>query len=211
MADRVEVHDPFRDTTQQHAADMMGMYVFLGTEIMLFGGIFAVILWVRLVHPEEVVEASKRMHIFIGAINTAVLLTSSLAVAVAVVCARAAMGRRAALSLAGAALLGFAFLGLKALEYWKEYRDGLLPAVSEPQRFSGPIEHLFMNLYLVATGLHAVHVTIGIVLLAGLVVRLTRGSLEMPGRAVVVENCGLYWHLVDVIWVFIYPALYLAR
>jgi cytochrome c oxidase subunit 3 len=187
------------------------MYVFLGTEIMLFGGVFAAIFVARLLHPAEVVEASKRMHLFVGAINTAVLLTSSLAVALAVLSARAAMARRSAAFLVGAALLGLTFLGLKAFEYSEEYREGLLPIFSDTPRFSSPAEQLFMNLYLLATGLHAVHVTIGIALLAGLAVRLARNSLRLPNRTIVVETCGLYWHLVDVIWVFLYPALYLAR
>jgi cytochrome c oxidase subunit 3 len=211
MADRVEVSEPFQGPAQQREAAMMGMFVFLGTEIMLFGGIFAAIFVVRVLHTEEVVEASKQLHVFIGGINTAVLLTSSLAVALAVHSARAAMVRRSAAQLAGAALLGLAFLGLKAFEYWEEYRDGLLPIFSDPPRFSNPAEHLFMNLYFLATGLHAVHVTIGIVLLAGVAVRLVLNSLRLPNRTVVVEASGLYWHLVDVIWVFLYPALYLAR
>ncbi|MDW6023553.1 cytochrome c oxidase subunit 3 [Mesorhizobium sp. BAC0120] len=211
MADRVDVSEPFQAPAQQREAAMMGMFVFLGTEIMLFGGIFTAIFVARLLHTEQVVEASKRMHVFIGGINTAVLLTSSLAVALAVHSARARKARRSAALLAGAALLGLAFLGLKAFEYWEEYRDGLLPIFSDPPRFSTPAEHLFMNLYFLGTGLHAVHVTIGIVLLTGVAVRLVLNSLRLPDRTVVVEASGLYWHLVDVIWVFLYPALYLAR
>ena len=100
---------------------------------------------------------------------------------------------------------------MKGYEYGLEYRDGLLPAVSDPERFSRPVEHLFMDLYFIATGLHAVHVSIGILLLAGLAWRVWQGWLALPRRAVVVEISGLYWHLVDVIWVFLYPVLYLAR
>jgi cytochrome c oxidase subunit 3 len=211
MADHSLVREPYRDARQQHEAAMMGMYVFLGTEIMLFGGLFAAILVVRALHPHEVVEASMRMHIFLGAINTGVLLTSSLAVALAVQAARAAMTRAAAAFLLAAVGLGLVFLSLKAMEYVREYHDGLLPVFGAPTRFSGPVEHLFMNLYLVATGLHAIHVTIGLVLLGALALRTALGGLLLPQRAVVVEVCGLYWHLVDVIWVFLYPVLYLAR
>jgi len=77
--------------------------------------------------------------------------------------------------------------------------------------FSSPIEQLFMNLYLVATGLHAAHMTVGIAILAGLAWRIGRRSLPLPGQAVTVAVCGLYWHLVDIVWVFLYPVLYLAR
>lgn len=211
MTDGVELHEPFHDAAQQRDADMLGMYVFLASEIMLFGGLFAVAFVLRLLHPHEVVAASKQLHVYIGAINTAILLTSSLCVALALPAARGGARRWAALLLGGAALLGVAFLGLKAFEYSLEYRDGLLPGVNDPGRFSGPVEHLFMDLYLVATGLHAIHVTIGIALLTGLAWRIRQGWLPLPQRAVVVEMSGLYWHLVDVIWVFLYPVLYLAR
>ncbi|OHV80981.1 cytochrome c oxidase subunit 3 [Ensifer sp. LCM 4579] len=211
MSENVQRHEPYRDARQQHEADMMGMYVFLSTEVMLFGGIFLAIFVLRLQHPEAFVEASKRMHVFIGAFNTAVLLTSSLAVAIAVHGARQGAARLSTALFGGAAGLGVVFLGLKALEYRKEYEDGLLPVVSDPGRFSSPIEHLFMNLYLVATALHATHLAIGILLLAGLAWRIGRGNLKLPERAIVVVICGLYWHFVDVVWVFLYPVLYLAR
>jgi cytochrome c oxidase subunit 3 len=211
MTEHVQVHEPYGEAGQQHDADMMGMYLFLGTEIMLFGGLCAVILIYRNIHPEEVVAASRKLHLWIGAINTLVLLTSSLAVAAAVHAARAARHRSAAAWLATAALLGLAFLGIKGFEYFKEYQEGLLPLLSQPARFSGPVDQLFMNLYLFATSLHAIHLTIGIALVAGLAWRLYRYRLPLPRQAVTVEMTGLYWHLVDVVWVFLYPFLYLAR
>lgn len=166
---------------------------------MLFGGVFAAIFVMRGLHPQEFVAASKKMHLWIGAANTLVLLTSSLAVALAVAWARAGGARRAAGLLSGAAGLGLVFLGLKVVEYWLEYRDGLLPALSRPTHFSGPVEQLFMNAYLVATGLHAFHLSVAIGLLASLVWRIHWRSLPLPNRAVTVETCGLYWHLVDVV------------
>lgn len=211
MTERVQIHEPFHDAAQQHEADMLGMYVFLATEIMLFGGLFATIYVTRALNPQEVVEASKRMHVGIGAVNTAVLLTSSLLVALAVVAARAGRARRVVLLLGGAVLLGLLFLGLKIYEYSLEYADGLLPVLSDPGRYSGPVEHHFLNLYLAATGLHAVHLTIGLLLLSGLAWRIGRAGLTLPHRAVTVEACGLYWHFVDVVWVFLFPALYLVR
>jgi cytochrome c oxidase subunit 3 len=191
------VDQPYSTATQQREAAVMGMYVFLGTEIMLFGGLFAVSLGLRLCHPREFVEASRHLHLWIGAANTAVLLTSSAAVALAVQAARAQQARAIRWLLLLAALLGAAFLAIKAYEYATEYREGLLLGGAGVQR-------LFMDLYLVSTGLHAVHVTAGIVL-------LTTVAMAAPRRAVVVENAGLFWHLVDAIWVFLYPVLYLAR
>ena len=211
MSDRVQVHDPYQEAGQQHEADMMGMYLFLATEIMLFGGLCTVIVIYRFLHPQEVVEASRQLHLWIGAINTVVLLTSSLAVAAAVKAAQAAHHRMSATWLAGAASLGLGFLGLKAIEYHEEYMEGLLPILGDPPRFAGPVEQLFMNLYLFSTALHAIHLGIAIALVAILAWRLWRRRIPLPGQAVTIEVSGLYWHLVDIVWVFLYPILYLAR
>ncbi|MDY0884419.1 cytochrome c oxidase subunit 3 [Dongia soli] len=211
MAERVEVHEPFADPAQQHAADMLGMYIFLASEIMLFGGLFAVLFVCRILHPQEIAAASKELHLWIGGINTAILLTSSLAVAIAVQMARQGSRGAVIISIVTAAALGSGFLILKGIEYRLEYSDGLLPGFSTAAKFANPAAHLFMNIYLISTALHALHLSIGILLLAGLVWRLLRGSLPLPKRASVVEVSGLYWHLVDVIWIFLYPALYLVR
>ncbi|MEA1648234.1 cytochrome c oxidase subunit 3 [Nitrospirillum sp. BR 11164] len=194
-----------RDTT------LMGMYLFLASEIMLFGGLFAVALALRLLHPQEVVAASRRLHYGIGAANTVVLLTSSLAVALAVAAAEMGKVKGTAAGLLAAAGLGLGFLALKAVEYGMEIREQLLPAFTPAEAFESPSAHLFMDLYLVATTLHVVHVTVGVGLLAGLAWRVHRRSLTLPRSAMGVEVVGLYWHLVDVIWVFLYPVLYLVR
>ncbi|HEY1384746.1 MAG TPA: cytochrome c oxidase subunit 3 [Dongiaceae bacterium] len=210
MTEQIELHEPFVEAEQQRQSDLLGMFVFLGTEVMLFGGLFAVAFALRIQHAHEYAESSRHLHVWIGAINTAILLTSSLLVALAVSEAHRAMHRRAALLLAGAAALGIAFLGMKAVEYGKEYAEGVLPAVGS-LHFADRFEHLFMNLYFISTALHALHVTVGILLLAVIGVRLWRGGLPLPGRVMPVELTGLYWHLVDVIWIFLYPVLYLAR
>jgi cytochrome c oxidase subunit 3 len=216
MVDRAEARqpradEPYVDAGQQHAAGMMGIYVFLATELMLFGGLFAVAFAIRILHAEDYIAASKRLHVWIGFSNTVVLLTSSLAVALAVQAGRAGQARRAASWLAAAAALGLAFLAIKGVEYRIEYGEGLLPAVSDPTHFATPVQHRFMDLYLIATGLHAVHLLIGILLLAGVAIRLAGRTLPLPRRIIVVEVAGIYWHFVDVVWVFLYPALYLAR
>lgn len=211
MANRLVVKEPYDEARQQHEADTLGMYLFLASEIMLFGGLIAAILINRLRHPQEFAAASERMHLWIGAGNTVLLLTSSLLVALAVQAARAGRARRTSAWFAAAALLGLGFLALKALEYGLEYEAGLLPHLSWPTDFANPFERLFMNLYLIATGLHALHLTIGIAMLCWYAWRLRRGRLAMPQRAVTVEMAGLYWHLVDVVWIVLYPLLYLAR
>jgi cytochrome c oxidase subunit III len=211
MTDRLDVHEPYVEARQQRDADMMGIYIFLATEMMLFGGLFAVAYVIRLQHPAEYIEASKRLHVWFGAINTAVLLTSSLAVAFGVQATRAGRDRHAAVALLAAAALGIAFLAIKGMEYATEYGEGLLPLPGAATRFASPVEHQFMNLYLIATVLHGIHLTIGILLLAGVAVSMARRPWQPTNRAMVVTVAGIYWHFVDVVWVFLYPALYLAR
>jgi cytochrome c oxidase subunit 3 len=211
MADTTEIREPYSEAGQQHEAGMMGMYLFVATEAMLFGGLFVTAFVLRWMHPVDFVAASRQLHIWIGTINTAILLTSSLLVAIAVQMSNTGPTRLAVLSLFGSSLLGIGFLGMKAYEYSQEYAEGLLPAISYPTRFTSPAAHQFMDLYLIATGLHAIHLTIGIFLLLSLAWRIHGRSLRLPGRAIIIETIGIYWHFVDVVWIFLYPVLYLAR
>lgn len=211
MAETTRVTEPYGDARQQHDAAMMGMYIFLGSEVMLFGGIFLMAAYLRLVHSGEVVAASKEMHFVIGAINTAILLTSSFSIAMAVEAGRQGDRRPAARWLGGAILLGLGFLGLKATEYALEYSENLLPIANHSMKIATPVQHLFMDLYLVATGLHALHMLVGLGLLAGLALALSRRWIDVPERAIVLITIGLYWHFVDVVWIFLYPVFYLAR
>ena len=204
------VREPYDDPGRQAQAAMMGIYIFIGTETLLFGGLFLTIAWLRLEHPDQVVEASKTMRWMIAGANTAILLTSSAAVAMAADCAKG--GRTgAAWWLAVAILLGMGFLGLKAYEYALELEEGLLPVFASATALREPTHRLFMDLYLVATGIHAVHLSIGIVLMTALVFGILLNKMPLPQRAIVVIVCGIYWHFVDVVWIFLYPLLYLAR
>jgi cytochrome c oxidase subunit 3 len=211
MADYTGLKAPYSEAGQQHDAGMMGMYLFIATEVMLFGGLFATAFVLRWMHPADFVAASKQLHLWIGGINTAILLTSSLLVAIAVRAGREGSAKTAVPALLGGGLLGLGFLGMKAYEYSLEFNDGLLPAISYPTRFATPAAHQFMDFYLISTGLHAFHLTVGVLLLLTLAWRIRRQSLRLPGRAVVVEAVGIYWHFVDVVWIFLYPVLYLAR
>lgn len=211
MHSGLELREPYVDPGQQHAAVMMGIYIFLATELMLFGGLFPVALAIRIQHGPDYIAASRQLHVWIGTINTAVLLTSSFAVALAVHAARSGKPRQVIRRLGIAVLLGLGFLGIKAVEYRKEYGEGLLPGLSDPERFASPVHRQFMDLYLIATSLHAVHLLIGLGILAVLMLRLARRTLAVPDRSIVVAVGGVYWHLVDVVWIFLYPALYLAR
>ncbi|WP_210204599.1 cytochrome c oxidase subunit 3 [Microvirga sp. 17 mud 1-3] len=211
MSDQPAAHSPYAEPAQQREADLLGMYIFLVTEIMLFGGFLTAVYVVRVLHPEEASSAAKHLNLWLGSLNTAVLLTSSLAMALAVQLSREGKFRATSAWLCLTVALGLVFLAIKSVEYYQEYAEGLMPLSDGMRPLSKPGEQLFFNFYLVGTGLHALHLTIGIILVSGLAWRVARSETPLPRRAVTVEIVGLYWHLVDVVWVFIYPIFYLAR
>ncbi|BBC72779.1 conserved hypothetical protein [Altererythrobacter sp. B11] len=206
MADSAGLKEPFHQIGRQHEADRFGMLVFLASELMLFGGIFAAAMALRIRDGADYVAAAGHLKLWLGTANTAILLTSSLFAALAVEATRAGQARWTGRALVAAAVLGLAFLGVKGFEYAAEYSEGLMPATAIAH-FDGRIEQLFMDLYYLATGLHALHVSLGILLLAG--AAWSRRARE-DRAAVLVGNVALYWHLVDVVWIFLYPTLYLA-
>jgi cytochrome c oxidase subunit 3 len=199
----------FDDPLQQREAATLGMWVFLATEILLFGGLFAGLTAYRTMYLPAFEAASHHLELWNGTLNTAVLLTSSLTMALAVRSAQLGAKKPTALLLLGTAGLGAVFLGFKLLEYYHHYQHGLVPGAMF--RYEGPYPdqvQLFFVFYYVMTGLHAVHLTIG------LGVTLTLAALAWLGRYsrayhTPVEMGGLYWHLIDVVWVFLYPMLYL--
>lgn len=191
-----------------HDSNRLGMYLFLASEVMLFGGLVAVLVAYRIVHPEHMAAASQRLDLLLGTVNTAVLLTSSACVAAAAAMAHDGRHRATLWWLIAATVLGLAFLAIKGVEYAKEYAEGLMPGVGPEAHGLAPQELLFFHIYFAGTGLHALHLTVGAALLGGLA---TRHLLGRPPTAEAVEICGLYWHLVDVIWVVLFPALYLVR
>jgi cytochrome c oxidase subunit 3 len=207
MPDARAVQPQFSTLERQDDADRFGMLIFLATEVLIFGGIFAVAFALRAEHAEYA-QASKQMHYWLGGINTAVLLTSSALVALMVEAVRAGRARLAGWLTGGAIALGLAFIAIKFTEYALEYRDGVIPHLS-PGHLHGGVQTLFMDLYFVATGLHAIHVTVGLCLLGSLLWPFARARRD--STAVLAGNAALYWHLVDIVWIFLYPTLYLAR
>jgi cytochrome c oxidase subunit 3 len=201
-------HEPFADIGRQGEADRLGMIIFLASETMLFGALIVALLALRTWEPEAFAATSRRLLLPAGAANTAVLLTSSLLVAIAAQARKVDRHRLAAALFAAAAVLGVVFLAIKGSEYRIDYLEGLMPGAGPKQDFASPGARMFMDGYFVATGLHAFHVLVGIALLAGCGWRL-RGA--QPPSRVAVENIGLYWHLVDIVWVFLFPILYLSR
>jgi cytochrome c oxidase subunit 3 len=199
----------FDSLDQQNEASSLGMWVFLVTEILFFGGAFLAYIVYRSAYPEAFAGASHHLDITLGAINTAVLIFSSLTMAVAVRSAQ--LGRRNAtvLFLLATMLLGSAFLVIKVIEYGHKFRDNLFPGPGfvYPE---GPARQaeLFFSIYFAMTGLHALHMIIGIGLL-GVLVLMARKRRFTPEYYSPVENIGLYWHFVDIVWIFLFPLLYL--
>ena len=199
----------FESLEQQKEASTLGMWVFLVTEILFFGGLFLAYTIYRWQNARGFAHASHHMDILLGTVNTVVLICSSLTMALAVHSAE--KGRRKPLMgyLAATMLLGAGFLGIKAIEYTEHIRHHLLPgpAFRYPGPDARPAE-IFFSLYFAMTGLHALHMIIGIGLLAVLLVLARRGRFT-PGYFAPVEISGLYWHFVDIVWIFLFPLLYL--
>jgi cytochrome c oxidase subunit 3 len=185
------------------------MWVFLSTEVLFFGGLFLLYAAYRYSYPVGFVDAARHTDIAIGATNTALLLTSSFAVAWAVAAIAAGARRLVTVLLVVAALLGITFLSLKAFEYLNEYREHLVPGVDfafTGQNTTGA--ELFFVFYFIATSLHAIHVSIGIGALATMAWRVERRSLTARDHAPLTVT-ALYWHFVDAIWIFLFALIYL--
>jgi cytochrome c oxidase subunit 3 len=200
----------FDTLEQQKESVSLGMWMFLVTEILFFGGMFLVYLVYRTRYPEAWTAGSFELDILLGGVNTAVLILSSFTMAMAVWSAQ--MGRRQPLIgfLLATMALGTAFLVIKAFEYTAKFQHHLVPGPAF--HYEGAADprnvELFFSTYFVMTGLHALHMIIGIGLLAWLVIWAAKGRFS---RAYYnpVDMTGLYWHFVDIVWIFLFPLLYL--
>jgi cytochrome c oxidase subunit 3 len=209
LASIAPIAEQFHGAEQQRTADSLGMWLFLVSEVMLFGGFFMTLMFYRAGYPEAAREASLHFSWKLGGLNTAVLLTSSFTMAAAVAAARHGLRRWAVRCLLATAALGVAFLVIKGIEYGVDIHDGLLPGPAPSEPLKNPAAQIIVNLYYVSTALHGLHLFGGVVMVSGLAWRIERGRAPLPERAVTVEMMGLYWHFVDVVWVFLYPTLYL--
>ena len=204
-----ELQHHFDTMDQQREASSFGMWVFLVTEILFFGGLFTAYTVYRHQYSRAFAEASRHLDIALGTFNTAVLIVSSLTMALAVW--SASVGRRKGIIvfLLLTMALGGVFLGVKAVEYSHKFHDHLVPGPSF--QFPGPdarAAEIFFSLYFTMTGLHAAHMVIGIGILTVLVLQARKGRYT-PEYHTPVEVSGLYWHFVDIVWIFLFPLLYL--
>ena len=209
----------FADMEQQKNTASLGMWLFLVTEIMFFGGLFCAYLIYRLMHFNAFAAASQQLDIKWGAFNTAVLLVSSVTVVLAVRAAQVGSRKQLVGYLVVTVLLGLTFLGVKGIEYKEKFEKHHVPGptFSFTDKFDdngkeipvNPKEaELFFSLYFAMTGMHALHMIIGCGLFSVLAVLAWKGHYT-PGYYTPIENAGLYWHLVDIIWIYLFPLLYL--
>lgn len=202
--------DHFAYPEQQVEAGKMGMWLFLATEILFFGGLFVAYTIYNWAHPELFQEAHKFLNVRLGAINTIVLLFSSLTVVLAIHAIQQDKKKTAIINLAITILCAVIFLVIKYFEYEHKIHAGLLPGLFFTNaELSNPDQiHIFFGIYFLLTGLHGIHVVIGIGVLVWIMLRTIKGDFSSQ-YYLPMECSGLYWHLVDVIWIFLFPLLYL--
>jgi cytochrome c oxidase subunit III len=185
----------------------LGMWLFLLSEIFLFGGIFILYSAYRYKNPVDFHHASQELDVILGTLNTLILLTSSLTMAISISAIQKGQTKLSGWLLAATILLGLLFLTNKGIEWGIKIHHDIYPG--SPALLSRPKgEILFFGLYYVMTGLHGLHVLVGLCVLIVMLIFLRRQKIG-PTRIVPLENSGLYWHLVDIIWIFLFPLFYL--
>jgi cytochrome c oxidase subunit 3 len=200
----------FDDIEQQHESASLGMWIFLATEVMFFGGMFLGYAVYRSAYSAAYAEASRHLDVLLGGINTAVLLCSSLTMALAVHAAQLGGRRTVVVFLIATILLGSVFLGIKSWEYYHKYEEHFIPGPHF--EFPGPNSghaQIFFSFYFVMTGMHALHMIIGIGIMLVMIVLTWRRRFSAE-YYFPIEMTGLYWHFVDIVWVFLFPLLYLV-
>jgi len=195
------------ETHQDNTDSKIGMWLFLLSEIILFGGLFLLYSSYRYKNPFDFHLAAWELNRVLGTINTLILITSSLTIALSILFVQKGDHKLSMILLSVTIFLGLLFLGIKYVEWTAKIEHGLYP--NSPrllERSKGEV--LFFGLYYSMTGLHGLHVLVGIFVLSVMLVLMMRGKID-ENRSVPLENTGLYWHLVDIIWIFLFPLFYL--
>ena len=202
----------FETVEQQRYAGMLGMWTWLLTELLLFAGLFLTALVLRLLHPEAVQLAARHLKFWIGATNTVVLICSSLTMSAAIAFSRIGWQRAMVRAMLATASLGALFLALKGYEYYADYEEHMMPFLARrPYALDEtPATRLFVNLYYVATSLHAVHLFTGIAILLGMTWMAAKDGF-LARHQNWIEVYGLYWHFIDLIWIIAFPVLYVVN
>jgi cytochrome c oxidase subunit 3 len=200
----------FGSYEQQQESALLGMWLFLATEILFFGGLFAAYTLYRWSYPESFRAGSHELDIVLGAVNTVVLIGSSLTMALAVRGGQMGSSRATAGFLVLTIVLGTVFLVIKGFEYHHKFVEHHIPGPAFRFEGAGATHaEMFFVLYFAMTGLHALHMVVGVTLLGALVLLAWRGAYTAENHNFL-EGAGLYWHFVDLIWIFLFPLLYLV-
>ena len=208
-----ELFGQYKTMEQQRETASLGMWIFLSTEVLFFGGMFMTYTLNRSTYPDIFSEASKTITLWLGAVNTIVLIASSLTMAMAVWSSQAGKKKLLTIFLIATLVLGCVFLGIKGVEYHQKYVEHHIPGWNYQFEANADVAtnahtQLFFSLYFAMTGLHALHMIVGAGLLIWLIKESMRGRFT-PAYNTPVENIGLYWHFVDIVWIFLFPLLYL--
>lgn len=191
-------------------ASKVGMWLFIFTEFLLFGGLFLIYATYRFLNPDAFHLAAEELNTTIGAVNTIILLVSSMTIAMSTTALQKNQKKATLWLLAATLVLGLIFLVNKYFEWGTKFEHGIYPGSEFMINTRGKGEILFFGLYFVMTGLHALHIIIGLIIILTAFGRIITGRVN-AGRPVLLENAGLYWHLVDLIWIFLFPLFYLIK
>ncbi|WP_428484789.1 cytochrome c oxidase subunit 3 [Rhodopila sp.] len=207
----IEVAEHFATADQQRNASMLGMWAWLLTELLLFAGLFLVALVLRVMHPTSVTATALHLKFWIGAGNTAILILSSLTMSAAIQASRLGWQKLMVQAMLATAALGTLFLLLKGYEWYQDYVEHMTPFLDRPYALGGDqASKLFMNVYYLTTALHGLHLTTGVSILLVLAWQASRpGFLSRHQNRI--EVYGLYWHFIDLIWIIVFPVLYVLN
>ncbi|MEX0680224.1 MAG: cytochrome c oxidase subunit 3 family protein [Balneolales bacterium] len=199
----------FVDADQQFESSKLGMWIFLVTEVLMFGGLFVAYIIYRSWHPDLFQLAAKELNTILGATNTVVLIASSLTIALAIRNVQLDKIKASINYMATTIALAGVFMVIKYIEYTEKFAKGIFPG--NAYYYDG-IDHSmasnFFSIYYMMTGLHGIHVLMGMALISWMILKAKRGAVH-SSYYTPVENTGLFWHLVDIIWIFLFPLLYL--
>ena len=189
-------------------ASKVGMWLFIFTELLLFGGLFIVYSIYRYLNPDAFHLAGEELNVTIGFINTAVLLVSSMTIAMSTTALQRGQKNTAIVLIEITLMLALIFLINKYFEWGVKFGHGIFPGSEYMKQNMGDGEILFFGLYFIMTGLHALHIIVGMIVIGFALAGVQKGKVN-ANRAALLENAGLYWHLVDLIWIFLFPLFYL--
>ncbi|KAB8030999.1 cytochrome c oxidase subunit 3 family protein [Fluviispira multicolorata] len=204
----------FKSMSQQTAAGKLGMWIFMAQELLFFSGLFCAYGFMRFMYPDMVTQGQSSMDWRLGGINSVILLVSSLTMSLCVRSARSNNKAGTVKFLVATMICGLLFLVIKGSEWGMHFHEGYFPGkffnpVAHAE-IQDPLAHIFFGLYYVMTGMHGLHIVVGLGLMTWMLVRANRGEFSSENY-VSLENTSLFWHLVDIVWIFLYPLLYLAK